>query len=190
MKTGSDAAGDALRDGVRLLILTGIGQGGATSAAALTAWLDTHLDSAGDPPGQGRGPEESEILRAALERHRDTVRNPVSLLAGLGGLETAALAGAVLQAAAHNLPVLAGGPVAAAAAAVAARIDPRISGAVFVLPDAGALDPADRPRLGKIAPLPSGGGFPDETADALLTLPWFDAAAALFNGMIPGNPPE
>jgi NaMN:DMB phosphoribosyltransferase len=59
------------------------------------------------------------VLRRALERHA-TVHEPLAVLAALGGLEIATLAGAVLQAAQERRLVVVDGFITTAAVAVAA----------------------------------------------------------------------
>lgn len=187
MKVGADAAGKALEHGDRLLILNGFGQGSATSAAALAAWVLEYSVPDSNDRGQGRESIESDMIQAALKHHRNAIRNPVSLLACLGGLETAALAGTILQATAHHLPVWLGGLSAVTAAAVAARIDPHVTGALFAsgLPDTPYA--AQLLNQLNLDPLPRVGSHMDEAAKALLTLPLLDAATALFNGMKPAH---
>jgi nicotinate-nucleotide--dimethylbenzimidazole phosphoribosyltransferase len=64
-------------------------------------------------------------VRRALERHA-TVHEPRAVLAALGGLEIATLAGAVLQAAQERRLVVVDGFITTAAVAVAAALQPRV----------------------------------------------------------------
>ena len=57
--------------------------------------------------------------------------DPLDVLARLGGLEIAGLAGVVLGAAARSIPVLTDGVIATAGALAAARICPAAAGAIL-----------------------------------------------------------
>jgi nicotinate-nucleotide--dimethylbenzimidazole phosphoribosyltransferase len=60
------------------------------------------------------------VVDAALRRHAPDPADPLGVLAAVGGLEHAALAGFVLGAAAHRVPVIVDGVIAASGALAAA----------------------------------------------------------------------
>lgn len=107
---------------VLLLGETGIGN----EAAAL---LMSRLT--GVPIAQCAGPctvgqaREFAVLQRALDLHAG-LSSPVAVLAALGGLEIAALVGAVLQAARQRRVIVVGGFVTTAAVAVAAGLAPAL----------------------------------------------------------------
>ena len=79
-------------------------------------------------------PPSPEAVRRVVDRvYRDdgiqrslpTPEDPLGVLAAVGGLEIAALAGLVLGCTARRTPVLVDGFITAAAALVAVRLDPR-----------------------------------------------------------------
>jgi len=70
-----------------------------------------------------------DVVRAALARHRPDPADPVGVLAAVGGLEHAALAGFVLGGAAARVPVILDGVVAVSAALAAAALAPDVLGA-------------------------------------------------------------
>src|SRR5690606_5292155 len=82
--------------------------------------------------GRGTGIDDAthahkvEVVRAALARHGlpDGSAPPLEVLAAVGGLEHAALAGFVLGAAALRVPVVLDGVIAGAAALAAAALCP------------------------------------------------------------------
>ncbi|HKT01683.1 MAG TPA: nicotinate-nucleotide--dimethylbenzimidazole phosphoribosyltransferase, partial [Rugosimonospora sp.] len=86
--------------------------------------------------GRGTGVDDTTLARktavvaAALARHRPDPADPWGVLASLGGLEHAALAGFVLGAAARRLPVILDGVNACAAALAAAAFAPDATGAM------------------------------------------------------------
>jgi nicotinate-nucleotide--dimethylbenzimidazole phosphoribosyltransferase len=67
---------------------------------------------------------KTDVVRRALALHAPDRRDPLGVLAALGGLEHAALAGLVLGASALRVPVVLDGVIAGAAALVAAALHP------------------------------------------------------------------
>ncbi len=104
---------------------------GNTSAAALlcTALLG---GSAGDWVGRGTGVDDEGLARkvtaieTAIARHRSILGDPLAVATALGGRELAAMAGAVLAARRHRIPVILDGFVATAAMLPLANLNNRI----------------------------------------------------------------
>ena len=127
---GDGAAARASDAGAQLFIGGDMGIGNTTSAAAVACAL------LGASPeqlvGRGTGVDDDGLVRkrgavaAALARHGDD-RAPLSVLASLGGLEIAALAGAIRGAANRGLPVLVDGFIVSVAALVAVRHTPDVA---------------------------------------------------------------
>jgi nicotinate-nucleotide--dimethylbenzimidazole phosphoribosyltransferase len=115
--------------GIDVLCLGEMGIANTTSAAALCAALfgGTGADWAG--PGTGVSgatlTHKIAVIDEALARHKDLIaaRDPLALLAALGGEELAAIAGAVVAARMGRIPVLLDGYVCTAAAAVLHAVD-------------------------------------------------------------------
>jgi nicotinate-nucleotide--dimethylbenzimidazole phosphoribosyltransferase len=116
-----------LAGNVLLLGEMGIGN---TSAASLLMSRLTGLDIA-DCTGAGTGLDAQgvarklAVLRQALQRH-EGVREPLAVLAALGGLEIATMVGAVLQAAAERRVIVVDGFITTAAVLVAQRLRPHV----------------------------------------------------------------
>ncbi|TMQ91911.1 nicotinate-nucleotide--dimethylbenzimidazole phosphoribosyltransferase [Actinomadura soli] len=133
--TGIEVAHDLVAGGVRCLITGDMGIANTTASAALIAAFT------GLPPervtGRGTGIDDAtharkvEIVRTALARHglpgEDAA--PLDVLAAVGGLEHAAIAGFVLGAAVLRVPVVLDGVIAGAAALAAAALCPDAIGA-------------------------------------------------------------
>jgi nicotinate-nucleotide--dimethylbenzimidazole phosphoribosyltransferase len=132
---GRALARTAAAAGCDLLCAGEMGIGNSTSAAALLCAL------AGVAPaeavGAGTGVDadviahKARIVAAALERHRLRAgdprgRDPLTVLAALGGLEIAAMAGLMLGGAAARVPVVVDGFISGAAALVACALDPPV----------------------------------------------------------------
>jgi nicotinate-nucleotide--dimethylbenzimidazole phosphoribosyltransferase len=117
-------------EGVGLIGLGEMGIANTTSAAAITAAL-LPVDPA-VVCGRGTGVDDAglvrkiEAVRRALAANAGAVevREPVGVLAAVGGFEIGILSGVALGAAARRVPVLLDGFITAAAALVAARISP------------------------------------------------------------------
>ena len=130
---GSSLASELVDEGFRCLLTGDMGIGNTTASAALIASL---LDrSAAEVTGRGTGIDDRrlarkiEIVQGAVERAAGRPgTDPVTLLASLGGLEIAALAGFIVGGAARKVPVLLDGVIAAAAALVAVAAVPDVSG--------------------------------------------------------------
>ncbi|RFS83142.1 nicotinate-nucleotide--dimethylbenzimidazole phosphoribosyltransferase [Actinomadura spongiicola] len=133
---GIDVARGLVSDGYRCLITGDMGIANTTASAALIAAFT------GLPPdrvtGRGTGVDDAvhahkvEIVRTALARHglpAGEGADPLEVLAAVGGLEHAALAGFVLGAAALRVPVVLDGVIAGAAALAAAALCPDAVGA-------------------------------------------------------------
>jgi nicotinate-nucleotide--dimethylbenzimidazole phosphoribosyltransferase len=111
-----------------LLILGEMGIGNTTSAAAMAAALlntgaetmtgrGTGLDAAGRD-------RKAFLIDAALARHAIAGAAPEKILCAVGGLEIAAVAGAMIAAAQRRIPVLIDGFIVSVAALAATRINP------------------------------------------------------------------
>jgi nicotinate-nucleotide--dimethylbenzimidazole phosphoribosyltransferase len=116
---------DALVEAGAACLLTGdMGIANTTPAAALIAAF-TGAEPA-TVTGRGTGIDDPTYARkvavvtAALDLHAPDPADPLGVLAAVGGLEHAALAGFLLGAAAHRVPVVLDGVIAASAALAAA----------------------------------------------------------------------
>ncbi|MGH7441602.1 MAG: nicotinate-nucleotide--dimethylbenzimidazole phosphoribosyltransferase, partial [bacterium] len=120
IERGRKALRQLAADGLDLLAVGEMGIGNTSAASALSACL-LGLDLE-DVTGRGTGVDEAgrgrkvAVLRRALERNAPDPRDALDCLAKVGGFEIGLLAGAMLQAAALNLPVVLDGFITGAAA--------------------------------------------------------------------------
>ncbi|MEU1841651.1 nicotinate-nucleotide--dimethylbenzimidazole phosphoribosyltransferase [Micromonospora chersina] len=134
VETGIRIAGELIDAGAGILLTGDMGIGNTTPAAALVAAF-TGVDPAA-ATGRGTGVDDETyarkvgVVRAALDRHAPDPADPLGVLAAVGGLEHAALAGLVLGAAARRVPVLLDGVIAVSAALAAAAFAPDAVGAM------------------------------------------------------------
>ncbi|MFC4016395.1 nicotinate-nucleotide--dimethylbenzimidazole phosphoribosyltransferase [Micromonospora sp. GCM10011542] len=128
VETGVRIADELIDAGAGILLTGDMGIGNTTPAAALIAAF-TGVDPA-QATGRGTGVDDSTythkvaVVRAALARHAPDPADPLGVLAAVGGLEHAALAGLILGAAARRTPVLLDGVIAVSAALAAAAFAP------------------------------------------------------------------
>jgi len=136
--------------GVDLLVTGDMGIGNTTPAACLIAAFTGR--PAREVTGRGTGIDDATletkigVVQRALELHRPDPGDPMGTLAALGGLEHAALAGAILMGAVYGIPVVLDGVVSNSAALVARAFAPNsvdytVAGHLSAEPGAGvALD--------------------------------------------------
>ncbi|MFG1870791.1 nicotinate-nucleotide--dimethylbenzimidazole phosphoribosyltransferase [Micromonospora arborensis] len=128
VQTGVRIADELIDAGAGILLTGDMGIGNTTPAAALIAAF-TGADPL-DATGRGTGIDDPTyahkvaVVRAALARHAPDPADPLGVLAAVGGLEHAALAGLILGAAARRTPVLLDGVIAVSAALAAAAFAP------------------------------------------------------------------
>ncbi|MEW1584090.1 nicotinate-nucleotide--dimethylbenzimidazole phosphoribosyltransferase [Micromonospora vinacea] len=128
VQTGIRIADELIDAGAGILLTGDMGIGNTTPAAVLIAAF-TGVDAL-DATGRGTGVDDPTyahkvaVVRAALARHTPDPADPLGVLAAVGGLEHAALAGLILGAAARRTPVLLDGVIAVSAALAAAAFAP------------------------------------------------------------------
>ena len=176
----------AVEPGIDVLAIGEMGIANTTVAAALC--LALFGGDAADWTGPGTGvvgaalEHKREVVAAAVARH-GAGHEPFEVLRSLGGLEFAAMAGAILAARMGRVPVVLDGFCAGAAAAVLYAADPRaldhcVAGHVSAEPGHRRL----LDRLGK-PPLLDLGMRLGEASGATLALSILKAAAACHAGM-------
>jgi nicotinate-nucleotide--dimethylbenzimidazole phosphoribosyltransferase len=179
----------AAEPGIDVLCLGEMGIGNTTAAAALCAGL--FGGNGADWAGPGTGVHGAALARKvavideALTRHKDAIvaRDPLALLASLGGEELAAIAGAVLAARMGRIPVLLDGFVCTAAAAVIYAADRHALDHCLVAHR--SAEPGHTRLLEAIGqrPLLDLGMRLGEASAAALAVPILKAAVACHNGM-------
>ncbi len=126
VEAGIRLAGELVADGIGLVGVGDMGIGNTTASSAMTAVLT------GEPPervtGRGTGIDEQrrrhkvEAIERALRVNRPDPADALDVLAKVGGFEIAGLAGVILGAAAHRVPVLLDGFITGAAALAASGL--------------------------------------------------------------------
>ena len=187
METGRAAARRAAEAGCRALALGDMGIGNTTSAAALVSAF-----TGADPEvtvGRGTGLDDRaldhkrQVVARALARHVRPAAGAADLLAALGGLEIAAIAGAIIEAASRRIVVLLDGFIVGAAALAAGRMEPRCLAAC--IPSHRSAEAGHAVVLAALGatPLLDLGLRLGEGTGAVLALPLLRAACAMLADM-------
>jgi nicotinate-nucleotide--dimethylbenzimidazole phosphoribosyltransferase len=179
---GAHLVDEQANAGADLLLTGDMGIGNTTPAACLIGAFTGR--PAADVTGRGTGVDDAtfalkrRIVAQALALHVPDPADPLGVLAAVGGLEHAALAGVILGAAELRLPVVLDGVSACAAALAAARLAPAATGYMIAghrSVEPGAAVALDRLGLRALLDLDLRLG---EGTGALLAVPVVRAAAA------------
>lgn len=186
LEAGAAAAARLIGGGTRVLCIGEVGIGNTTVASITACWA-TGLDAAAATgPGAGVPPD-------ALERKRGVVRDvaaelvgerdPLAVLRRAGGLEVAAMAGAMLACASLRVPAVVDGVTALAAAAIAGAMEP--STVHFLVASHASAEPASAALLAHLGldPILDLSLHVGESTGALLCLPVLRAASEAMAGM-------
>jgi len=187
LDVGIDRVEELVRGGVRMIAIGEMGIGNTTAGTAIAAVFT------GRPvevlTGRGTGIDDRAVLRKreairrAIEVNRPDPADPIGVLAKVGGLEIAGMAGAVLGAAAAGIPVVLDGMISTAAALAAARLLPEASEYLFA--SHLSAEPAHRFMLEELGlrPLIDAEMRLGEGTGAVLCFPLIDGALSLAREM-------
>jgi nicotinate-nucleotide--dimethylbenzimidazole phosphoribosyltransferase len=135
VRTGADIARSLAAEGVRMIGTGDMGIGNTTPSAAIAAV------TTGKPvrslTGRGTGIDDAawarkaEVIEQSIAERRPDPRDPVDILAKIGGFEIGGIAGLVLGAAECRLPVVIDGVISTAGAVLAWLVEPRIVDYLF-----------------------------------------------------------
>ncbi len=186
---GLDLAADAHSRGYACLGTGEMGIGNTTPSSALfCAWLGLSPE---DATGLGAGlhPDKLNgkiaVIRQSLALHKPAIDSgrPMDVLAALGGLEIAALAGLILGAASLRLPILIDGFISSAACLAAVKLAPAARDYCIFAHSSAEAGHAGALKLLEQAPLLNLGLRLGEGSGAALGYAVLKAAVAMFNEM-------
>ena len=130
LAVGREVVQGLVGEGCDAIALGEMGIGNTTAASALVAALTGRAPA--EVTGRGTGLDADAVrhkvavIERALERHQPRSDDALGALAAVGGLEIAALVGAMLAAAEAHVPVVLDGFITGAAALVAVGIAPNV----------------------------------------------------------------
>ena len=182
LAVGERCARAAVAREARLLIAGDMGIANSTAAACLICAITGATPES--VVGRGTGVDDAglvrkvDVVRIALGRVAK-VREPLQLLAELGGLEIAAIAGFYLEAARQGVPVLLDGYISTAAALAAVSIEPEAVNWLLASHRSAEAGHSVALEWLKLEPLLDLGLRLGEGTGAALTVPIVRAALAL-----------
>ncbi|MGV1099967.1 nicotinate-nucleotide--dimethylbenzimidazole phosphoribosyltransferase [Thiovibrio sp. JS02] len=127
---GMRVARDAIAGGAEILGTGDMGIGNTTPSAALFAALLPA--KVAEVTGRGTGIDDKTlrhkitVIEQALAVNKEHLSSPLATLAAVGGLEIAAICGAILEAARSRVPIVVDGFISSAGALVALRLAPDV----------------------------------------------------------------
>lgn len=130
LEVGITIANQAIAQGADILVPGEVGLGNTTAASAVVAAM-TGADPA-RTTGRGAGSDDAmlahktEIVRSSLALHRPDPGDALGVLAAVGGLDQAGMAGLIIGGAAAGVPVLLDGVISCSAALIAVGLQPTV----------------------------------------------------------------
>lgn len=128
LQRGIEIVGNLVKDNVELLATGDMGIGNTTSSSAILSVFS------GQPvyqvTGRGTGISDSalenkiQVIEKAIALNKPNIKDPVDVLAKVGGFEIGGIAGIILGAAYHRVPVVVDGFISSAGALVAKALAP------------------------------------------------------------------
>ena len=130
LEAGAALATEVAASGVDLIATGDMGIGNTTASSAIAAAITGRPTAETTGEGTGRSPEElrrkAAVVGMALDANAPDPRDPVDVLAKVGGFEIGVLAGVVLGAASERRAVVLDGFISGAAALIAYGLNPAV----------------------------------------------------------------
>jgi len=149
---GAEVADEKIRAGYNLLGTGDLGIGNTTPSSAIVAlFTNSPVESV---VGRGTGIDDAGLIKKrqaiekAIELNKPDPQDALDVLTKVGGLEIAAIAGSILQAAASRVPIVIDGFISTAGALVAAKLAPK--SAAFMIPSHGSAEIGHRKALAEL----------------------------------------
>lgn len=186
LQAGIDLVGEMKEKGYQIILTGEMGIGNTTASTAMSCALLGFAPE--ELTGRGAGLSDAGLLRKknAIERalsvNQPDSNDPVDVLAKVGGLEIAGMAGAFLGGVKHRVPVVIDGVISAVAALVAARICPEAKD--FMLPSHMSREPAALHIMDELnlKPIIHADMALGEGTGAVALLPLLDMALRVYHG--------
>ncbi|MHB8074752.1 nicotinate-nucleotide--dimethylbenzimidazole phosphoribosyltransferase [Desulfosporosinus fructosivorans] len=146
---GAEVADEKIRAGYNLLGTGDLGIGNTTPSSAIVALItNSPIESV---VGRGTGIDDAglikkrRVIEKAIELNQPDPQDALDVLSKVGGLEIAAIAGSILQAAASRVPIVIDGFISTAGALIAAKLAPKST--AFMIPSHGSVEIGHRKAL-------------------------------------------
>lgn len=128
IEVGYEQGNEMIKKGAKSLILGEMGIGNTTASSAILAVLSNRDVASLVGSGTGLSQEgmlhKIQVIKQSLEQRTPNPHDPIDIIAKVGGLEIAGMAGAMLAAASNRVPILIDGFICTVAALLAKEISP------------------------------------------------------------------
>lgn len=130
IEVGISLAGEMAKEGVDIIGTGDMGIGNTTPSSAIVAAITG--EAVARVTGRGTGIDgqslarKVQVIERALEVNRPNPKDGLDVLSKVGGFEIGGIAGIILGAASHRLPVVIDGFISGAAALIAYLLQPRV----------------------------------------------------------------
>ena len=186
LQAGMDLVGEMKEKGYQIILTGEMGIGNTTASTAISCTLLGFTPE--ELTGRGAGLSDAGLVRKrhAIERalsvNQPDANDPVDVLAKVGGLEIAGMAGAFLGGVKYRMPIVIDGVISAVAALVAARICPEAKD--FILPSHMSREPAAMRIMDELnlKPIIHADMALGEGTGAAALLPLLDMALRVYHG--------
>jgi len=149
IETGIELAGAEVAKGFDIVGTGDMGIANTTSSSAICAVMTGKPIS--EVTGRGTGLTDEQlahkikVIQRALEVNHPDPKQPLEVLAKVGGFEIGGLVGVMLAAAAHRIPIVIDGFISGAAALIAVALAPRLKD--FIIPAHVSVEPGHKVAL-------------------------------------------
>jgi len=146
---GAEVAAEKIHEGYNLLATGELGIGNTTPSSAIVALFTG--SSIEEVVGRGTGIDDAGLIKKrraiekAFEVNQPDRTDALDVLSKVGGLEIAAIAGSILQAAASRVPIVIDGFISTAGALIAAKLAPKST--AYMIPSHGSVEIGHRRAL-------------------------------------------
>ncbi|MHB9094754.1 MAG: nicotinate-nucleotide--dimethylbenzimidazole phosphoribosyltransferase [Eubacteriales bacterium] len=187
LEVGIEVAREEIRKGAVVLGTGDMGIGNTTPSSALLAVFGGLTPENVTGRGTGINDEalvnKAQIITTAIEVNNPDKNDPIDVLAKVGGLEIAGIAGIILAAAANRVPVIVDGFISSAGALVASRLAPK--SVAFMIASHCSAEQAARAMLETVGirPMLDMKMRLGEGTGAALTMPILDASIKILHEM-------
>ena len=130
IEAGIELLEEELKKGVDIVGLGDMGIGNTTSSSAVTSCITGKEVETVTGRGTGIDPErlrhKIEVIKKALKINKPDFQDAIDVLSKVGGFEIGGMAGIMLAAAYHRIPVVVDGFISGAAALIAYTLQPKV----------------------------------------------------------------
>lgn len=124
---GMEEAANVIRSGAKSLIVGEVGIGNTTSASAvltaITGLSAQGLTGVGTGLSEEKRMDKQRVIEQSIDRRQPNVHDIIDIIKKLGGFEIIAMAGAMLEAAKHRVPIIVDGFICTVAAIIATKMN-------------------------------------------------------------------